>query len=345
MQNKNEVSALYESQEDEISLVDVVYFFKNNGKLILSAMFIASLIGGAYALLSPPKYLAMAMVSMTTVGNVTTTTTTTPITTPVETPAVLVENMKLPLYYTEANYKACLVDQKEEPGKALAEALKASINKNSPVVSFSYKSISAEAAKGCLESILQTIQDNQAILAQPMLFYNKQVISSYQDRLLELKTTDEQYISTKKNQLATLKAKLIAAEKFHSKLSPDQLPLDFKDDKFSASALLISLITAKDNEIKDLKYEIEDVELFLANPQTPNANNINELSNKIAVLKVASIEPLTRKAALVAPIFVPHKKDNINSALIVLMAALLGSFIGVLYALLKAMWLKLKRES
>ena len=53
MQNKNEVSALYESQEDEISLVDVVYFFKNNGKLILSAMFIASLIGGAYALLSP----------------------------------------------------------------------------------------------------------------------------------------------------------------------------------------------------------------------------------------------------------------------------------------------------
>ena len=339
MSNQIEHPTTFTTETDELSLLDIIDFFKSHWQQIAISTVICSLAGWTYAFLATPKYQATANLTMTMVGSTTTTTTTSM---PVEQPAALQESIKLPFYFSEMNLKACLLDSDQY--QLLSNSIISTINKNSPVINLSYKSSTPTAAISCLGSIIQTIQNKQAAMAYSTIFSNKELMNSYLNRLSELKNADKQYIATKKNQLETLRSKLLADEKLQTSLSTKDLNFDFKSDNFAASSLLITLITSKDNEIKEIKNQIVDIELFLANPQTPNEQNINELSAKISVLKIASSPPLTQTATLVTPIYTPDTPVEPKKALIILIATVLGGFIGVLYALLANLLKTLKKD-
>lgn len=342
MSNQIEHPTTFTTEADELSLLDIIDFFKSHWQQIAISTVICSLAGLTYAFLATPKYQATANLTMTMVGSTPTTTTTTTTTIPVEQPAALQESIKLPFYFSEMNLKACLLDSDQY--QLLSNSIISTINKNSPVINLSYKSSTPTAAEACLESIIQTIQNKQAAMAYSTIFSNKELMNSYLNRLSELKNSDKQYIATKKNQLETLRSKLLADEKLQTSLSSKDLNFDFKSDNFAASSLLITLITSKENEIKEIKNQIADIELFLVNLQTPNAQDINELNAKISALKVASSPPLTQTATLVTPIYAPDSPVEPKKALIILIATVLGGFIGVLYALLANLLKTLKKD-
>ena len=77
--------------DDEISLIDILLFLKASGGNIVKSTLICLLAGGVYYFTVPKMYEATATIEMATVADQ-----------PVEAPAVLLEKMKLPLYFSPA---------------------------------------------------------------------------------------------------------------------------------------------------------------------------------------------------------------------------------------------------
>jgi uncharacterized protein involved in exopolysaccharide biosynthesis len=269
-----------ENLEDEISLLDIVDFFRESWKQILVSGIVGGTLGVGYALISPSIYQATANIQVAKVAG-----------SDVETVSVLVEKLKMPMYYTQSTFTACNVMDRSEPGDAIAKGLKPTLLKNAPIISITYKEKSTEDAKKCLEGVLSDIRTNQNILAKPIL-------------------------ETKNNQLANLKQKLESAEKTSKILSTKNPNFDFSDSKFSASTLLLATIQNKENEIKDLREQISDLEILL-------------------------VEPQTKVASLITPIYAPSAHVEPNRSRIVLLGGIVGGVLAIAYLLGRRVWLKI----
>jgi uncharacterized protein involved in exopolysaccharide biosynthesis len=269
-----------ENLEDEISLLDIVDFFRESWKQILVSGIIGGTLGVGYALISPSIYQATANIQVAKVAG-----------SDVETPSVLVEKLKMPMYYTQSTFTACNVVERADPGDAIAKGLKPTLSKNAPIISITYKEKSTEDAKKCLEGVLNDIRTNQNILAKPML-------------------------EARNNQLANLKQKLESAEKISKILSTKNPNFDFSDSKFSASTLLLATTLNKENEVKDLRTQISDLETALADPQT-------------------------KEASLITPIYAPSARVEPNRSRIVLLGGIVGGVLAIAYLLGRRVWLKI----
>ena len=84
------------AKDDEISLIEVLLFIKASGGNIVKSTLVCFLAGGAFYFSAPKKYEASATIEMAKVAGE-----------PVEAPAVLLEKMKLPLYFSLATLQAC----------------------------------------------------------------------------------------------------------------------------------------------------------------------------------------------------------------------------------------------
>jgi hypothetical protein len=196
---------------------------------------VGGLLGLGYGLIAPAKYQATANIQVAKVAG-----------TDVEVPAMLIEKLKMPMYYSEKTYTACNVMDKLEPGEEIAKRLKPALAKSAPIITISYREESREDAQKCLESVLDDVSSNQSLLAKPIF-------------------------ESKTNQLLNLKLKLESAEKIVKILPKNNAGFDFSDSKFSASTLLLATTLSKESEIKDLRTEINDLERALLEPQTKGA--------------------------------------------------------------------------
>jgi uncharacterized protein involved in exopolysaccharide biosynthesis len=256
--------------EDEISIKDIIDFLVESWKVIALGGIIGGLVATGYVFITPPKYQATANIQVAKVAD-----------TDVETPSTLVEKLKMPMYYSTESYSACKVMDKVEPGEVIAKNLKPVLSKTAPIINFSYKEDSPIDAQKCLESVLNDIRRNQNLLAKPIL-------------------------ESKKNQLSNLKQKLEAAERVIKILPNQSSNFDFSDTKFSASALLLATTLSKENEIKDLLTQINDLEIAL-------------------------LEPQTREAFLTTPIYAPKQKVSPKRALILMGGLAAGLFFGLFF--------------
>ncbi len=221
--------------EDEISLKDILDFLIGSWKTIMLGGVIGGLLGLGYAVTTPANYQATANIEVGKVAGA-----------DVEAPAVLVEKLKIPTYYSQKTYVACNVRGAVEAGEVIAKTLKPTLSKTAPIITISYKEKSPENAKKCLESVLQDIRTNQGLLAKS---------------IFEGKT----------NELLNLKLRLESAEKITKVLLNKNANLDFSDPKFSAYALLLATTLNKEKEILDLRNQIRNLENLLVEPQTKEA--------------------------------------------------------------------------
>jgi len=262
----------YITAEDELSLTEVIDFFRESWKQILVSSIIGGTLGVGYDLISPSKYLAAAHIQVAKVAG-----------SDVEAPNVLVEKLKMPMYYSQDTFTVCNLTEEKEPGVSIANRLKPTLSRNAPIISITYKDKSTEDAKKCLEGVLNDIRSNQNILAKPIL-------------------------ETRNNQLANLKQKLESAEKISKVLSIKNPSFDFSDSKFSASTLLLATTLNKENEIKDLRTQIRDSEIALAEPQT-------------------------KEAFLTTPIYAPSVRVEPKRTMIVLLFGIAGLVLAIAYLL------------
>jgi hypothetical protein len=216
-----------EHSEDEISLLDIIQFFIDNKLHIAISTFACGALGLAYGLITPPKYEASMSFQMAMVAS-----------NPVESPAVLLEKMKLPTYFSVGTLNACNMTDSTNPGADLSKELKPLVNKNAPFITTSFRAPSTDEAKTCLQAVLADVRSQQKILAEPI-------------------------IKQKQSHLSNLKERLSTAEQVAKYLSSQKQDFQFKDDKFSANALILATRLTKDTEIKDLRNQIVDLEISL----------------------------------------------------------------------------------
>lgn len=256
--------------EDSVNFGNIVQFLKEGKRWILAMAIGCTVIGATYAFLVPPKYEASTSIEMAQVTG-----------TPVETSIALAEKLKLPLYYSPATFAACKVENKQpSPGEYLASQLKPLSSKNAPIVSIKFKAESSNIAKQCLEAVLTDVKKNQGFLSKPIL-------------------------DIKKSQLNLLQSKLEAAEKLSAQLPIGNVKFQFDDPKFSASALLLATSISKENEINDLRTQINDIQILMAEPQT-------------------------RETSLITSVYAPDVRVEPKRALVILSSMIGGMILGIL---------------
>ena len=221
-----------QAEDDEISLIDILLFLKASGGSIVKSTLICLLSGGVYYFSVPKMYEASATIEMATVAGV-----------PVESPAVLLEKMKLPLYFSPATLQACGSDGGHSWQAKFVDKIKPSINKSASMLSFVTQAPSTQEAKACLSAAIAEVSNNQDAIARPLLQQKKQKLQQLSE---QLKVTEEI-------------GKTITVAKGSSNLS---------DAQFSAHTLNILFSTAKAAEINDLRSQISALENALIAPQT-----------------------------------------------------------------------------
>jgi capsular polysaccharide biosynthesis protein len=272
-----------EQVEDEISLLDIVRFFIDNKVFIGITTALSGLMGLIIGFWLPAQYEATMNIQMAMVAN-----------SPIESPGVVLEKMKLPLYFSSSTWEVCDTDQEMTPSRTLAKKLIPILNKNAPFIGLSYRGDSQEAAKKCLQAVLEDVRNKQSILSEPII-RQKQVY------------------------LAALKEKLTAAEQAAKIFSSQKQDLQFKDDKFSPNALILAARLSMDNEIKDLRNQIVDLEISLSAPQT-------------------------QETYLAAPLFASPQKVSPSRSLILAIALLGGFMLGIFGVLMRKTWATLKSQ-
>ncbi len=271
-----------QSLEDEISFKDIIDFLSESWKVIALSAIVGGLLAAGKALITPPKYQAFANIQVAKVAG-----------SDVEAPSILVEKLKIPTYYSTESYSACKVMDTIEPGEVIAKNLKPILLKTAPIINFSYIEGSREDAQKCLESVLNDVRNNQKLLARPI-------------------------IESKKNHLDSLKKKLDAAEKIVKTWPAKNEIFDFSDSNFSASALFLATILSKENEVQDLRTQINDLEILL-------------------------LEPQTREAFLTTPIFSPKQKVLPKRAGILMGGVIAGLLFGLFFMITKRNWYSIRR--
>jgi hypothetical protein len=263
--------------EDEIALKDIIDFLVESWKAIVLTGLLGTSGAVAYLLVTPNQYQATANLQVAKVAG-----------SDVEPPALLLEKMKIPTYYSQKTHLACNVIETVDPGMTIVQNLKPTLSKTAPIINIKYQAASHKEAINCLEAVMVDIRDSQNLLSKPI-------------------------ISTKSVQLLTLKQKLEASESFIKKLPNKNLNFDFSDSKFSSSALLLATTIMKENEVKDLRVQISDMEISLVDPQT-------------------------REAFLAAPIYAPEQKVSSKRAMTLIQGLMGGLLLGLLFMLGRRVW-------
>lgn len=265
-----------QSLENEISIKEIIIFISESWKSIAISGVIGGLLATGYAFISPPTYEAKANIQVAKVGGL-----------DVEPPSMLVDRLKMPTYYSAESYSACNVINQVEPGEEIVKNLNPFLLKTSPIVVVTYKKNTREDAQKCLEAIVNDIRSNQNLLAKPIL-------------------------EKTKKELTSLKQQMNAAEQIVKLLPSKNSSFDFSDSKFSASVLLFATFVSKENEINNLRTQINNLEFSLTEPQT-------------------------KETFLTVPIHIPNQNVSPKRPLI-LMGGVVGLFLGFLFMIGKRSW-------
>lgn len=178
--SSNEINS-QNNHNDEISLSDVIEFFRSSWKLIISMGLIGLVIGIFFLFFAPKQYEAVGQIQMSQLGpkgggrdilN--------PDGVNVEDPVLLIARFKLPSTYTSAEIEACgLKNQDDGSYESLAEVVKISpLKPTTTVVELKIKKSSPGLAKSCLEAIFERIKQTQEAIKEPYLIKARMKIVS-----------------------------------------------------------------------------------------------------------------------------------------------------------------------
>ena len=221
-----------QTEEDEISLIDILLFLQASFGNVVKSLVFCLLAGGAYYFFVPKMYEASTTIVMATVAGE-----------PVESPAVLLEKMKLPLYFSPATLQACGLDSGFSSRAKFFDKIKPSVSKSAPMVSFVTQAPSPEKAKACLSAVIAEASNNQDHIAKPLL-------------------------KQKKQKLNQLSAQLEIAEEVGKSLPLNRINNNLTDTKSQAFNSTTTLRKINVAEINDLRSQIISLESQLIEPKT-----------------------------------------------------------------------------
>ena len=227
-----------QQENDEISLIDILLFLKVSSRNVLLSTVVCLMVGVAYLLAAPKIYEVSATIKMALVaGEV------------VESPEILLEKIKLPLFFSDATMRICGSDGELSSQGKFADKLKPTLNKSAPLISLSARANSTHEARACLEAAIGEIQKSQNELA---------------------KFTIEQ----KKRKLTTITEQLIIEE---NKTKNFLASMALNNNLLGSSNFYLHGFLTNRNEVNDLRRQISLLEEDLIPPRTQTCSLVNPM--------------------------------------------------------------------
>ncbi|MEI8267477.1 MAG: hypothetical protein WCI59_17250 [Betaproteobacteria bacterium] len=252
---------------DELSLLDILDFLREEARMILATAGAATLLGLAAAFVLPEKFIGSALLEPAKVlGNA------------IEPPAVLAEKMRSPTYYAAPTLAACGFAGKRNAAQEFVKELGPKVGRQSAFVAVDVKLASTDLVRQCLNAVVDDVKKEQALLAT-------------------------QQIAVAKERLKREQEKLAVAENFMNSLSGktvSQLRNSVGSD-VTGSTLVFVAMQAKQIEIAGIKSSIDTLSMQLAEPQTKPAGLAVPMD--IPEVKVEPRRAMITAASLAAGLF------------------------------------------
>ncbi|CAM8365208.1 Polysaccharide chain length determinant N-terminal domain containing protein [Candidatus Methylopumilus universalis] len=234
--------------DDEISLLDIIQFFKTHFKRILFFIILGGILGYLYGKLAPPVYDGIILISPAKVAGVV-----------VVDPKITLTKLDINSYYPKETFLACnpmfYKDKGKEIDYNMSDIIKNSITKDGNLIEIKMRHSNKETIHACLENIAMIINASQKIITGPL-------------------------IESKKNELNLAETKLKLAEEFKQQLNGNQIKnLKSNEQRFSADMMLYANIIFNGNpEVKMLLDQINKVKTELSSEQTKDVGQVLPIS-------------------------------------------------------------------
>ena len=233
--------------DDEISLLDIIQFFKSHKKMIFIFVIIGTLLGGLYGNFTAPVYKGSVLISPAKIAGAF-----------VVNPKVTVTKLDMNSYYSKETFLNCNPDFYKDKDKDvdydISNLVKASVTKDGDLIQLLMQNKNKTVIKDCLSSMVDDIRVSQNRIADPL-------------------------IQSKNNELTLLEEKLKKAEEFKSKLNDKQIKeLKTNDERFSVNLLYTNMILLNNllnnKDINETITEINKIKMDLSSEQTKPASNV-----------------------------------------------------------------------
>jgi capsular polysaccharide biosynthesis protein len=233
------------SFDDEISIADIIRFFKSHKKMILIFVIIGGLLGGLYGNFTAPVYKGSVLISPAKFAGAF-----------VVNSKVTVTNLDMNSFYSKETFLNCNPDFYKDKDKDkyidydISNVVKASVTKDGDLVQLQMQNKNTTVIKDCLNSMVDDIRISQSIISDPLI----------QLKNIELKLAEE---------------KLKNAEEFKVILNDKQIKkLKANGERFSGDLLYTNMILFNSNEIEKTLTEINKIKTDLSSEQTKPAGKV-----------------------------------------------------------------------
>jgi hypothetical protein len=235
--------------DDEISLLDIIQFFKTHFKRILFFIILGGVLGGLYGKFAGPVYegsmlLAPAKVAGSFVAD----------------PKVTITKLNMNSYYPKDTFIACnpgfYEDEDKDKDKDkdidydMSDIVKTSPSKDGSLIMLKMSEKHKETIVNCFNAIENDVKISQRTLAEPL-------------------------IEMKKNELQLAENKLKISEDFRQKLNDKQLKdLKTNELRFSTDVLYANIVLNNASEISSHIDQLNKITAELSSEQTKDAGKV-----------------------------------------------------------------------
>jgi len=169
--SENRNPQFVEAKEDEISLLDIFLFFKNEYHFILGFTLLGFVGAALYLWTVPKQYEVIGQIKMAQIANLNNNNnnnTVNPLGINIEEPQALIARMALPTSYSKQTIALCGLAEEKDAGALLAKKAKFSIPKGlGGTVDLEIRDTSKEVAQACANAIYEFVKTSQAQLIAP----------------------------------------------------------------------------------------------------------------------------------------------------------------------------------
>jgi hypothetical protein len=231
------------SFDDEISLADIIKFFRKNIKTLVSFILLGGILGGLYGKFADPVYDGSVLVSPAKIAGDF-----------VVEPKITLTKLNMNSYYPKETFMACnptfYKDKDKDIEYDMSDIVKTSITKDGNLFELVMQSSSKQVIHECLNNIVDAISASQKIIAEPL-------------------------IESKKKELILNEQKLKLAEEFRIQLNDKQIKnLKTTEARFATDVLYANIVLNNASEIKTLMDQNNKITTELSSEQTKDAGKV-----------------------------------------------------------------------
>jgi hypothetical protein len=179
---ENQNPRILEAREDEISLLDIFLFFKNEYQFILGFTLLGFVGAALYLWTVPKQYEVIGQIKMAQIANLNNNVS--PLGVNIEEPQALIARMAIPTSYSKETIALCGLAEQKDAGSVLAKKAKLSLPKGLVgVVDLEIRDTSKEVAETCANAIYEFVKTSQAQLIAPYIEEASKKLTIEKERL------------------------------------------------------------------------------------------------------------------------------------------------------------------